>query len=72
MRRPAPLRVAAAEARDVLLRPLLTKLADQPLRAIGAELDRRKIKSWSGRPWNAVSVKNALVRLGLRAQRAAD
>jgi len=29
-----------------------------------AELDRRGIKSWSGKPWNAVSVRNTMVRLG--------
>jgi hypothetical protein len=35
------------------------------LRAIAAELARRGIKSWSGKPWNAPSVKAALVRLWL-------
>ena len=42
------------------------KLAGQSLRAIAAELDRRGIKSWSGKPWNAVSVRNAMVRLGFQ------
>jgi hypothetical protein len=50
--------------RDKVLRPILQKLAGQSLRAIAAELDRRGIKSWSGKPWNAVSVRNAMVRLG--------
>jgi Recombinase len=56
--------VAAATKRDKVLRPILQKLAGQSLRAIAAELDRRGIKSWSGKPWNAVSVRNAMVRLG--------
>ena len=42
-----------------LVRPILQKLAGQSLHAIAAELDRRGIKSWSGKPWNAVSVRNA-------------
>jgi hypothetical protein len=46
--------VAAAVKRDKVLRPMLQKLAGQSLRAIAAELDRRGIKSWSGKPWNAV------------------
>jgi DNA invertase Pin-like site-specific DNA recombinase len=61
-----PQLLAAAAERDVLLEPVLTELAGQSLRAIGAELDRRGIKSWSGNPWSAPSVKAALVRLGLR------
>ena len=51
--------------RDVLIEPVLKELAGLSLRAIAAELDRRGIKSWSGKPWNAPSVKVALVRLGL-------
>ena len=51
--------------RDVLIEPVLKELAGLSLRAIAAELDRRGIKSWSGKPWNAPSVKAALVRLGL-------
>jgi DNA invertase Pin-like site-specific DNA recombinase len=61
-----PQLVAAAAERDVLLEPVLKELAGQSLRAIGTELDRRGIKSWSGKPWSAPSVKAALVRLGLR------
>jgi DNA invertase Pin-like site-specific DNA recombinase len=61
-----PKLVAAATKRDKVLRPILQKLAGQSLRAIGAELDRRGIKSWSGKPWNAVSVRNAMVRLGFQ------
>ena len=49
-----------------MLRPILQKLAGQSLRAIAAELDRRGIKSWSGKPWNGVSVRNAMVRLGFQ------
>jgi DNA invertase Pin-like site-specific DNA recombinase len=63
-----PQLMAAAAERDAQLRPLLQQLADRPLRAIAAELDRRGIASWSGKPWNAASVRNALVRLGLRGQ----
>jgi DNA invertase Pin-like site-specific DNA recombinase len=64
-----PHRVAAAAERDVVLRPVLTELAGRSLRGIAAELDARGIASPSGggQPWNAVSVKAALVRLGLRA-----
>ena len=61
-----PKLVAAATKRDKVLRPILPKLAGQSLRAITAELDRRGIKSWSGKPWNAVSVRNAMVRLGFQ------
>jgi NCAIR mutase (PurE)-related protein len=61
-----PKLVAAATKRDKVLRPILQKLAGQSLRAIAAELDRRGIKSWSGKPWNAVSVRNAMVRLGFQ------
>ena len=61
-----PKLVAAATKRDKVLRPILQKLAGQSLRAIAAELDRRGIKSWSGKPWNAVSVRNAMVRLGFK------
>ena len=61
---PQPL--AAAAERDVQIRPILQALAGQSLRAIAAELDRRGIKSWSGKPWNAVSVRNAMVRLGFQ------
>jgi len=52
----------------VALRPVLTELAVHPLRAIARELDARGIASpsGSGRHWNAISVKAALVRLGLR------
>ena len=42
-----PKLVAVATKRDKVLRPVLKKLADQPLRAMAAELDRRGIKSWS-------------------------
>jgi hypothetical protein len=61
-----PKLVAAAAKRDKVLRPILQKLAGQSLRAIAAELDRRGINSWSGKPWNAVSVRNAMVRLGFQ------
>ena len=61
-----PKLVAAATKRDKVLRPILQKLTGQSLRAIAAELDRRGIKSWSGKPWNAVSVRNAMVRLGFQ------
>jgi DNA invertase Pin-like site-specific DNA recombinase len=64
-----PKLVAAAAKRDKMLRPILQKLAGQSLRAIAAELDRRGIKSWSGKPWNAVSVRNAMVRLGFQTTR---
>ena len=60
-----PKLVAAATKRDKVLRPILQKLAGHSLRAIAAELDRRGIKSWSGKPWNAPSVKATQVRLGL-------
>ena len=60
-----PQLLAAAAERDVLIEPILRELAGLSLRAIAAELDRRGIKSWSGKPWNAPSVKAALVRLGL-------
>ena len=46
-----------------VLTSILQKLTGQSLRAIAAELDRRGIKSWGGKPWNAVSVRNAMVRL---------
>ena len=45
-----PKLVAAATKRDKVLRPILQKRAGQSLRAIAAELDRRGIKSWSGKP----------------------
>jgi hypothetical protein len=54
-------KLVAATKRDKVLRPILQKLAGQSLRAIAAELDRRGIKSWCGKPWNAVSVRNAMV-----------
>ena len=60
-----PKLLAAAAERDVLIEPVLKELAGLSLRAIAAELDRRGIKSWSGKPWNAPSVKATLVRLGL-------
>ena len=60
-----PVLLAAAAERDVLIEPILRELAGLSLRAIAAELDRRGIKSWSGKPWNAPSVKAALVRLRL-------
>ncbi|MBT1516336.1 recombinase family protein [Bradyrhizobium sp. SRL28] len=60
-----PQLLAAAAERDVLIEPILRELAGLSLRAIAAELDRRGIKSWSGKPWNAPSVQAALVRLGL-------
>jgi len=62
-------RHCAGAKRDKVLRPILQKLAGQSLRAIAAELDRRGIKSWSGKPWNAVSVRNAMVRLGFQTTR---
>jgi hypothetical protein len=58
--------VAAATKRDMVLRPILQKLAGQSLSAIAAELDRRGIKGWSGKPLNADSVRNAMVRLGFQ------
>jgi len=64
--------VAAATRRDKLLRPILQKLAGQSLRAIAGELDRRGVTSWSGKPWNAVSVRNAMVRLGFQTTRRAS
>jgi len=67
-----PKLVAAAAKRDKVLRPILQKLAGQSLRAIAAELDRRGIKSWSGKPWNAVSVRNAMVRLGFQTTAGAS
>ena len=67
-----PKLVAAATKRDKVLRPILQKLAGQSLRAIAAELDRRGIKSWSGKPWNAVSVRNAMVRLGFQTAAGAS
>jgi hypothetical protein len=57
--------IAAADQRDKILRPILKQIAGQPLRVIAAELDRRGIRSWSGKPWNAMSVRNAAMRLGL-------
>jgi hypothetical protein len=46
-----PFRVAFPAQHDVpVLWPILQKLAGQSLRAIAAELDRRGIKSWSGKP----------------------
>ena len=60
-----PQLLAAAAERDVLIEPVLKELAGLSLRAIAAELDRRGIKSWSGKPWNAPSVKATQVRLGL-------
>ena len=62
----------AAIKRDKVPRPILQKLAGQSLRAIAAELDRRGIESWSGKPWNAVSVRNAMVRLGFKTTGAAS
>ena len=56
--------MAAATKRDKVLRPILQKLAGQSLRTIAAELDRR-----SGKLWNAVSVRNAMVRLGFQTTR---
>jgi DNA invertase Pin-like site-specific DNA recombinase len=62
-----PKLLAAAAERDVALRPVLEELRGHSLRAIAAELDARGISSPSGRaPWNAVSVRAALLRLGLR------
>jgi hypothetical protein len=57
-----PVLTVAADKRDKVP-PILQKLTGQSLRAIAAELDRRGIKSWGGKPWNAVSVRNAMVRL---------
>ena len=48
------------------------KLAGQSLRAIAGELDRRAIMSWSGKPWNAVSVRNAMVPLGFQTTSGAS
>ena len=67
-----PQLLAAAAERDVQIGPILQELAGQSLRAIAAELDRRGIKSWSGKPWNAVSVRNAMVRLGFQTTGAAS
>jgi DNA invertase Pin-like site-specific DNA recombinase len=62
-----PKLLAAAAERDVALRPVFAELAGMSLRAIAGELDARGIASPSGSgKWNAVSVNNALVRLGLR------
>jgi DNA invertase Pin-like site-specific DNA recombinase len=60
-----PQLVAAADKRDKKLRPILQAMTGQSLKAIATELDRRGIKSWSGRPWNVMSVRNAAIRLGL-------
>jgi hypothetical protein len=46
--------------------PLSSAIAGAARGTIAAELDRRGIKSWSGKPWNAVSVRNAMVRLGFQ------
>ena len=54
--------------RDTELRPILQKLAGQSLRAMAAEFDRRGIKSWSGKPWNAGLVRNAIVCLSFPGQ----
>jgi DNA invertase Pin-like site-specific DNA recombinase len=56
---------AQADARAAALRPVLVELAGRPLRAIAAELDRRGIATWSGKPWSATAVKNAFDRLEL-------
>lgn len=55
--------VEAADERDQLLRPVLQRMQGQSLRTMAAELDRVGIASWSGKPWNAVSVSNAIKRL---------
>jgi DNA invertase Pin-like site-specific DNA recombinase len=60
-----PKLVKAAIARDKVLQPIFQNMAGRSLRTIAAELDRRGIKSWSGKPWNAPSVRNAMLRLGL-------
>jgi DNA invertase Pin-like site-specific DNA recombinase len=60
-----PILIKAAKKRDQKLKPTLQQMAGQPLRVIAAELDRLGIRSWSGKPWNVVSVSNARKRLGL-------
>jgi hypothetical protein len=51
---------------DEAVFPLSSAIAGAARGTIAAELDRRGIKSWSGKPWNAVSVRNAMVRLGFQ------
>lgn len=58
-------RRTAAVARAEELRPLLQKLNGEPLRAIAAELDARRIAASTGARWSAVTVKRLQQRLGL-------
>ena len=61
---PLPGTAQAAE-RDAALGPVLEELAGKTFRTIAAALDARGIPSWSGKPWSAASVRNAMLRLGL-------
>jgi hypothetical protein len=46
------------------MRPVLVELAGQPLRAIAAELQARRIPGPRG-PWSGVQVGRTLDRLGI-------
>ena len=57
-----------AIARAEQLRPLLTELRGQPLRAIAAELNARGIATPNQHAWSPVTVSCVLRRLGLAAR----
>ena len=54
-----------ADIRDQKLRPILQSLKGKSLRVIAKELDRVGIETWSGKPWNPMSVRDAQRRLSL-------
>jgi DNA invertase Pin-like site-specific DNA recombinase len=53
-----------AKARAEILRPVFAELADLSANAIARELNARRIKTTSGRPWSAVTVIRVQRRLG--------
>jgi DNA invertase Pin-like site-specific DNA recombinase len=53
-----------ANARAEILRPVFAELADLSANAIARELNARRIKTTSGRPWSAVTVIRVQRRLG--------
>ena len=53
-----------AKARAETLRPVFAELAGLSANAIARELNARRIKTTSGRPWSAVTVIRVQRRLG--------
>jgi DNA invertase Pin-like site-specific DNA recombinase len=58
---------ADAQARADTLRPILSELAGQSLRAMAAELNRRRIPAARGGRWSVSSVKQVIDRLARAA-----